>query len=82
MTAKEKAKQLFDKAIYKIQMADKYGYLLKDDEKYLAQLIALDVYDEILDFMIADDKYHGDCHMANSHHAVYWGNVKIEIKNL
>jgi hypothetical protein len=82
MTPKEKAKYLFDKAIYKIQMADKYGYLLRHDERYLAKLIALDIYDEILEFMKTDDIFHGDAHMANSHHVVYWSNVKTEIENL
>lgn len=69
MTPQDKAKDLFNKAIYKLQMADKYGYLLKDDEKYLAKLIVTDTVIEML-------LIHG-----SSLHQDFWKEVQKELES-
>lgn len=76
MTPKEKARELFDKFL---------GQCASDNGEHaliLTKQCALICVDEIFEFMKSDDIYHGDCHMANSHHVVYWSNVKTEIENL
>ena len=67
MTPKQKAKQLFDKAIHKIQMADKYWYLLRDDEVFLAKLIAKETAQEVIE---SDTQFY---------YGSYWEQVKNEI---
>ena len=69
MTPKEKAKDLFDK-IYNISGLTK-------ESKQLA-LIAVD---EILDFMMDDDKESETCYWANHPLLSYWYEVKQEIEN-
>ncbi len=68
MEAKDKAKELVDKYRTYIRMADKYGYILSEDEIYLAKQCALIAVDEILnldDFSIEGREY--------------WQEVKQEI---
>jgi len=71
-TAKEKAKQLFDKAMRKIQMADKYGYLNRDDERFLAKRIVKDTIDEVKE---SDTQFYYEGHE-------YYDEVKQELEKL
>ncbi len=75
MSPKEKAKELFDKAIYIIQMADKYQYLIRDDEKYLACKIAEEKCDEV----IAYAKTFGDVTESDVR---FYQSVKDELREI
>lgn len=65
----EKARELIDFYRTYIRMADKYGYLLSDDEIHLAKQCALKVCDEVLGDMGSDRGYE------------FWVGVKQAIKD-
>lgn len=78
MTPSEKAKELYIKAYKIIQKADKYAYLLRDEEAEFSKEIAKITVNEILDFYsryeggIDSDEY---CEQVE-----YWKNVYKEIE--
>ena len=79
MTPQEKARELFNKGIYIIQMADKYQYLLRDDEKYLANQIALNTANELIQqmpsvYVTPDEEIHAG-------HRQYWEEVKKQLES-
>lgn len=76
-TAKEKAKELVDKYYYLflIKLENTIDY--RSSKK--CALIALN---EVLDFMMNDDKESETCYWANHPTLDYWYNVKHEIENL
>jgi hypothetical protein len=76
MTPKEKAEDLINKFYIK-------GDMLKESHSYrLAKKCALISVDEILDFMMNDDKESETCYWANHPLLSYWYQVKQEIEKL
>ena len=86
MTPKEKAEELVDKFHIKVHVSFVENsipsvvnaLMLYDSAKQLA-LIAVD---EILDFMMDDDKESETCYWANHPLLSYWYEVKKEIELL
>jgi hypothetical protein len=73
---KEKADELFDKMLY--NDGDKYHHC----SHYVGKNCALIAVDEILDFMMDDDKESETCYWANHPLLSYWYEVKKEIEKL
>ena len=61
-----------------IQQADKYGYLLRDDEKDLSKRCALIAVEEIIDVLGGA----GVFSFADPSVTQYWEQVKQEIERL
>jgi hypothetical protein len=70
MTPKEKAEELFNK------------YLEINYHYYQARDCALIAIEEVLDFMMNDDKESKTCYWANHPLLSYWYEVKKEIELL
>ena len=83
MTPKEKAQQLVDRfrefADGTDPETDRYS---PNIEKQKAKQCALIAVDEILDFMMNDDKESETCYWANHPLLSYWYEVKKEIELL
>jgi hypothetical protein len=80
MTPKEKAKELVDKLLNA-----NAGHFYQDSEiedLEAAKECALIAVDEILDFMMNDDKESETCYWANHPLLSYWYEVKKEIEKL
>ena len=73
---KEKAEELFKKMLY--NDGDKYHHC----SHYVGKNCALIAVDEILNFMMDDDKESKTCYWANHPLLSYWYQVKEEIEKL
>ena len=79
---KEKAKELVDKYRTYIRMADKYNYLLDEDEVYIAKQCALKEVDAIMIALEEYDDRNKTYELQNMDRDFnYYSEVKKEIEN-
>lgn len=81
MTPKEKAQDLFMSAFCLVQTTDKYGYLLKDEEKSISIKLAKNTVEEILKLDLKIGQHLEEFKDKTDYYS-YWEEVKEELEKL